>query len=436
MLRLQWRWLWPSLSDCAPPGRHVTRSLLTCRYRVGEEFKTMPTPFARTIRSVRADRARSLLLVLPLVAVLAAAWAGWLLRAQISMYAVSDAARLETTAASEPIQSLYAGRISANHITLGRAVNRGDVLVELDVNIERLQMLEERTQSASLTAELGVLQSEIAAERRTMQQEQKATAIAIQASQVRLREAQATSEYAHMDADNKSQLSKEGLLPPLEALHARTEVEKQDAELAALKLVISQQQQEALTHSAERNSRIEALKREATRLSGMAEKEGATLYRLQSEMQLRQIVAAADGTIGEAANLRPGVVISAGERLGAIIPSGSLRVVAQFSPTVALGRVHRGQHARLRFDAFPWTQYGMLSATVSRVADEVRDGKVRVELDPLTGTRVPLQYGLTGLAEVETERITPVALLLRTGGRLIAQTDSSSGRTPGGETKP
>jgi membrane fusion protein (multidrug efflux system) len=87
----------------------------------------------------------------------------------------------------------------------------------------------------------------------------------------------------------------------------------------------------------------------------------------------------------------------------------------------------------LRFDAFPWTQYGMLAATVSRVADEVRDGKVRVELTPLTGTRVPLQYGLTGVAEVETERITPVALLLRTGGRLIAQTGGSSPRDAGAQ---
>ena len=36
--------------------------------------------------------------------------------------------------------------------------------------------------------------------------------------------------------------------------------------------------------------------------------------------------------------------------------------------------------ARLRLDSFPWTQYGSLATTVSRVASEVRDGRVRVEL--------------------------------------------------------
>ena len=66
-------------------------------------------------------------------------------------------------------------------------------------------------------------------------------------------------------------------------------------------------------------------------------------------------------------------------------------------PAVALGR-RAGQPARLRLDSFPWTQYGSLATTVSRVASEVRDGRVRVELTVASEppARLPLQHGLRG----------------------------------------
>ena len=79
--------------------------------------------------------------------------------------------------------------------------------------------------------------------------------------------------------------------------------------------------------------------------------------------------------------------------------------MAEFLPAVALGRVRAGQPARLRLDSFPWTQYGSLATTVSRVASEVRDGRVRVELTVASQptARLPLQHGLRGTVEVEVE---------------------------------
>ena len=80
------------------------------------------------------------------------------------------------------------------------------------------------------------------------------------------------------------------------------------------------------------------------------------------------------------ATLQIGTFVKAGDKLGAVVPAGGLTAVAEFLPSVALGRVHAGQPARLRLDSFPWTQYGSLATTVSNVASEVRDGRVRVEL--------------------------------------------------------
>ncbi|MEZ4434946.1 MAG: hypothetical protein R3F65_21280 [bacterium] len=48
-------------------------------------------------------------------------------------------------------------------------------------------------------------------------------------------------------------------------------------------------------------------------------------------------------------------------------------------------------------------------------------GGLRVELRPeASGHAVPLQHGLTGLVEVEVERVAPVELVLAALGRAIA----------------
>jgi membrane fusion protein (multidrug efflux system) len=76
----------------------------------------------------------------------------------------------------------------------------------------------------------------------------------------------------------------------------------------------------------------------------------------------------------------------------------------------------------LRLDGFPWTQFGSLAATVTRVASEARDGQVRVELhlaSPGGRPDIPMQHGLPGTVEIHVEEITPLVLIVRAAGRLV-----------------
>ena len=76
----------------------------------------------------------------------------------------------------------------------------------------------------------------------------------------------------------------------------------------------------------------------------------------------------------------------------------------------------------MRPDGFPWTQYGTLPATVSRIASEPRSGLVRVELDvqKRPDSAIPIQHGLPGTLEIEVERVSPAELVLRAAGRRLA----------------
>ena len=103
-----------------------------------------------------------------------------------------------------------------------------------------------------------------------------------------------------------------------------------------------------------------------------------------------------------------------------IIP-GMLKIMTDFLPPAALGRIQPGQPARLRLEGFPWTQYGAVAATVTSVASEVRNGWVRVEraVRSDAASPIPLQHGLPGAIEVEVDHVSPAALILRTAGLLL-----------------
>ena len=170
--------------------------------------------------------------------------------------------------------------------------------------------------------------------------------------------------------------------------------------------------------------------------SGLAAITDATIKRLEDEVDRRLIRAPVSGRLGEVASVRVGSVVREGEKLAAIVPTGTLRIVATFQPPDALGRIQPGQSAQLRLEGFPWTQFGSVPATVTGVASEVRDGRIRVELavNPHSTPRIHLQHGLPGTVEVQVEQVSPASLVLRMVGRLGAKpnpiTSAESGAQP------
>ena len=109
--------------------------------------------------------------------------------------------------------------------------------------------------------------------------------------------------------------------------------------------------------------------------------------------------------------------MATGTQVAVVIPAGDLRIEAHFPAATAAGRLKPGQPARLRLDGFAWTAFGTAQAEVTRVGTEPREGRLPVELAlSWLPPGVPAEHGLTGLVEVEIERVRPVVLLLRAAG--------------------
>jgi multidrug resistance efflux pump len=379
--------------------------------------------FARTFCQLRADRGRATIRMMGGAVIVLCAWLCWAAFAEVSLYEVSAEARVEMDGATYPIDSPLLGRIVTIHLRVGQQVHRGDLLTEIDAIPEELRLHEEQVQVMGIEPQLARLRLQVEAEQSTRVEQEHSARLSGREAESRVREAEIPALYAEQDLARMRKLYDEHIVSTRDFDKAESEAARARLAVTALEAAASRVPQEQATRNRERDVRIERLQGEIATLEAQRDTLQAETARLGYEIERRRIRAPVDGRIGEAATLRVGAVVSEGDRLGSIVPAGHLLVVAQYPAQAAFGRIRAGQPATLRLDGFPWAEFGTLSATVAGVAQEVRGGKVRVELaladkSSFHGT---LEHGMPGTLEVAVERVSPLGLILRTAGQWLTR---------------
>jgi len=382
----------------------------------------VPSQFSRTTRSLANDTSWWALAAWALGAVLLAAWMTWFALGRVTVYEISRKARLEVQQAPHAVASPLAGRVVGTHLVIGREVQAGDLLVELDASREQLRRREEETRLAAIPPRQQSLRAEVALLEQAAAEDERAAAAALDGARHRAGEAAAAAAFA---LDNERRLKAEsevGGVARVEALRAVAETQKLVAAREAAAAEVRRLHADALVRARQSQAQIESLRRTLAALENEAATVRAALDRLAEEIDRHRIRAPVAGRVGESTPLRAGAYVAEGQRLATVIPSGELLILADFDPATALGRVHAGQAARMRLEGFPWAQYGSLPARVVRVASELRDGLVRVELavDPAALPAAFRQHGLPGAVEVSVEQTSPAVLVLRAAGQGLA----------------
>jgi membrane fusion protein (multidrug efflux system) len=355
-----------------------------------------------------------------LALVLLLGWLSWFVLGQVTVFEVSKSARLEVQQSANPVAAAVAGKVVESRIVLGQEIHTGDVLVTLDLGREQLRLDEEKTRLAAYEPRLASLAREVASLKRAAQDDRGSADAAIASAKARAREAGAAADFAR---DNERRLrdeSKAGGVAQTDALRAAAEAQKLFAARDAIAADATRIESEARTRRSQQDAQIENLERSIVTLQGEQTTTQSTISRLTQEMEQYVVRSPVDGIVGEVAQLRAGAYINAGQVLATVVPRGGLMVVADFAPAAVLGRMHAGQTGTLRLDGFPWTEFGSIDVRVQRVASEIRDRTVRVELVPLptAGTKILIQHGLPGTVEIRMEQASPAVLLLRAIGQI------------------
>jgi multidrug resistance efflux pump len=383
----------------------------------------MPGPFSRSERFLASDRFSGVAWGLLLVAILLGLWLLWFFRARVAVFAVSDSADLEVDRAAHAVASQFTGRVVASSLALDREVQEGEVLIELDADTQKLQLNEERTRLAGFSPQIASLEDQVASLQKAWAQEQQAAAAALDEARAHYAEAESAAHFAETDGERLKQMYAAGLFSKVEWERAQASAQQRRAAADSLHFALIRLERQQKTEEQDRRARAQGLMSEVNRLHGQQATTGAEIKRLEDEVDRRLIRAPVAGRLGEVANLRVGSVVREGDKLAAVVPQGTLRIVANFQPPDALGRIRPGQYARMRLEGFPWTQFGSVAGTVTNVASEVREGRIRVEASVTrdSASRIPMQHGLPGTVEVQVERISPASLVLRLAGRLLAR---------------
>ena len=381
----------------------------------------MALRFARSIHALEVDRGGRVVASPLVAAALLGLWIAWALGARLSVYEVTSSARLEVALAAHRLEAGTTGRVVASRLDLGRQVAAGDVLVELDSVIERRQLEEEKARLASFGSQLAALREELAASEEAMREQAEIGTRSRREARARHEQATLAAGNAAERASRLGALQLDGVVPQLVALETRSEAEQQRALTAALAEAADRIDWEARVSQSDRRAHISQLRRELAQLEGQQTQARESIARLGEEIERRRIRAPIAGRLGEVADLRIGAVVQVSDRLAAVVPSGALGLVGEFAPAAALGRIRAGQQAQFRLEAFPWTQFGAVQATVTNVASEVRNGSIRVELvvNREAVSPIPLQHGLPGTVEIMVDRVAPATLVFNAVGRAL-----------------
>lgn len=386
----------------------------------------MAQPFPYTLRSLRNDNGRTAAIGIIVLLAAAAVWSLWLFRAHVTVYEVSNKTRLEIRGAAFPIHSALAGKIAAVEGRLGQNVTKGTILFRLDAALEEKQLATARVRLAAIDPQIESTTGELRATRGAVLAEVAAGGAAARQAKARSQEANIQAELAAKEADRYKRLN--DAVSPMEIERVRTNAEIRRATYKTSSLDVRRLRSEQRTRRRTGEVRVAALRRELATLAGEKLALLAMVAELEQLLERRNIRAPADGYVGELQPLHAGSYVAEGAKLGTLMPTGELMLVAEFEPASALGRIRRDQSAELRLTGFPWLEFGAVKARVTQVATEARDGTVRVELELLQGQKslIPFQHGLPGSVEIAVESITPAELLLRSLGRRLDGTAAPS----------
>ena len=401
------------------------------------------TLLARPPRLVGA----TFVLLVALVAV-AAAWTGTT-EADLVVRAagrvrpmIQSVQRPDAAAEESQVSPLRGGRVVEVHVQEGDQVKSGDLLVRLETEqlandfakqrqlfraaeeeLTRLDqtesMLDERNKTAAAKAQAELTE---ATQSLATAKERRTAAIALAESELKL----ADDELRRSRKLVASRMVAEAELLRIETVWRAAKLKLHETQLpldeGRLPVLKQALQLVAKEHAVEREKLDAARERKRNEIAAIR----LELDRLEWEQRQAELRAPADGSV-TSLDVRVGDVVKAGQPVLAVAEQRGFRIdVAVFSEDV--GHLRVGMPVRVKLDAYDYQKYGTVAGRVVFVsADSAVEREAPVDRSPTYTVKISLdgdqvgrggsvghiKLGMTGVAEIITDRESILSLLVR-----------------------
>lgn len=350
--------------------------------------------------------------------------------------------RLEPRGETLRLDAAVASSIATIEVKEGDRIEAGQQLLTLNselVEVELNQAKDQREGQQNRLAQLSLLKNQLNTTLITQQQQNQAQALE---KKTQIDQVAGQIEHARTDLDlsalnlasAKRELTRfktlyqQGIIPEIEVIeHEDILLERQriyeqaqaDLDQATLQLKERSQSYDSLMHTGKLSllgveEELKTLDAQMTQLESDIAQSDRQIQSFQLQLKQRAIAAPISGVVFELPFKQAGAVVQPGTKVAEIAPEDSTFIVSAEISTAESGSLRQGLPVKLKFDAYPFQDYGIATGSLTAISptsrvDESQPGAVdtyqlEIELDqpclPTPQECVPLRPGDTATAEV------------------------------------
>ena len=339
---------------------------------------------------------------------------------------VEGSGAIRTSTKVIPVRTEVAGRIATLSVKEGQAVKKGDVLVELEDQVDkdtlerarglikRLDALVKGNESNAATTEAGLIAQEtMRLNIPSMVRERSSLAEAANAVYQALRGVHDVPELSA--ADHAERAEAQAKIAKIKKQGLSNELSNELADL---------QRTVARTGVSMSSRRDQAIQQLTSARSGLEVQIRSFEQALELHMRSQRVLAPSNGIANKVAVSGPSELVPAGQTLLEIIPEGGSLTAEVVIANRDIAQLKVGMPVELRIDALPHHDYGTLPAHIAEIPPDATSNQqggpptylVKLSLDRTTldagqGPR-PIVLGMTLQAEVQIRRRTLLRLAL------------------------
>jgi hemolysin D len=306
--------------------------------------------------------------------------------------------RIEPRGATQQLDAIASGEITHVLVKEGDTVRKGQLLVELEKNVldaDRRQaeaklegLLDRQTQMKLMRHQLKMTEQTQKLQNQAQTAEQLAQLDQIQ-EQLSLQHRSADSMRQLLAKDqNKAsrfqKLEREGAIAGIQVQDAErvviesnqklqeslSNVQQSEAELQKQQSVYEQGLHQGELTLLESERQIKELDAQLAEAKAEVAQTKSQIQSLSLQLQQHEVRSPINGTVFHLPIHKPGAVVQPGERLAEIAPEGAALILKAKMASPESGFLHKGMLVKVKFDAYPYQDYGIVEGNVNWVAPD------------------------------------------------------------------
>jgi len=203
----------------------------------------------------------------------------------------------------------------------------------------------------------------------------------------------------------------------------KAELKQAISELNRLQAAQQQNQAETETTKLQDQQNIQQLEVQKTQMQAKADQTEKLLSKAKTELKQFTFTAPVDGVVSSLNVKNPGEVVQPGQTVAELTPQDAPLVLLAKLPNQEAGFVKTGMPVKIKLDAYPYQDYGIVSGKVRSISPDAKPDqqlgavyRVEVELERNSVTannqKIPFKAGQTATADIIIRRRRIIDVLL------------------------